>query len=231
MQVIFESDRLFRSRILTLLLFRSASDVYSSVEVKADYEGWIELNVTNVFEKWLRNDRAIQSLCIGTSVRAVDINRLVNVTDELKPFITGYFRGLNKLKMKKYKRAKRTAKTTQRSSKRESPFERHSSRRYACQMHTLYVSFHDLKYDWILAPTGFNAFFCDGECNFPLLHMNATSHAQIQTLVHLMKPHKAPKPCCVPTKLGTISVLYFVNDTDVNIRKYRNMIATQCGCR
>lgn len=203
--------------------------MYSSIEVKADYEGWIELNVTNVFEKWRKNDRAVQSLCLGASVRAVDINRLVNMTDELKPFITGYFRGLNKLKMK---RTKRTAKTSQRSSKRESPFERpHSSMRYACRMHTLYVSFHDLKYESILAPTGFNAFFCGGECNFPLLHMNATRHAQIQTLVHLMMPDKAPKPCCVPTKLGTISVLYFVNDTDVNIRKFRNMVATQCGCR
>jgi Transforming growth factor beta like domain len=54
------------------------------------------------------------------------------------------------------------------------------------------VSFKDLKWqDWIIAPDGYGAFYCSGECNFPLnAHMNATNHAIVQTLVHLMHPTK-----------------------------------------
>lgn len=213
-------------------LCRASSELQSSIEVSADYEGWIELNVTNIFTKWIKGFETHQSLCIvATAKRTLDTSRVFHINDEEhKPFITGYFEGLNHLKVR---RTKRTVVKPPRSSRVENPFgrHRHDNFRYPCKIHTLYVSFKDLKYDWILAPTGFNAFFCGGECNFPLLHMNATSHAQIQTLVHLMKPHKAPKPCCVPTKLGAISVLYFINETDVNIKKYRNMIVTQCGCR
>lgn len=62
----------------------------------------------------------------------------------------------------------------------------------SCQIQTLYVSFKDLKWqDWIIAPDGYGAFYCAGECNFPLnAHMNATNHAIVQTLVHLMHPTK-----------------------------------------
>lgn len=38
--------------------------------------------------------------------------------------------------------------------------------------------------DWIIAPEGYAANYCDGECSFPLnAHMNATNHAIVQTLV------------------------------------------------
>lgn len=68
------------------------------------------------------------------------------------------------------------------------PDDHHKS----CQIHTLYVSFKDLKWqDWIIAPDGYGAFYCSGECNFPLnSHMNGTNHAIVQTLVHLFSPAK-----------------------------------------
>ena len=78
------------------------------------------------------------------------------------------------------------------------------------------MSFRDLNWqDWIIAPDGYEAFYCHGECSFPLnSHMNATNHAIVQTLVHLMKPD-VPKPCCAPTKLSGISVLYFDESSNV----------------
>lgn len=43
-----------------------------------------------------------------------------------------------------------------------------------------------LSKDWIIAPEGYAANYCDGECSFPLnAHMNATNHAIVQTLVRL----------------------------------------------
>lgn len=59
----------------------------------------------------------------------------------------------------------------------------------SCQIHTLFVNFEDLKWDWIIHPKGFGAFYCGGECSFPLnARMNATNHAVVQTLVHLVNP-------------------------------------------
>ncbi|OBS79804.1 hypothetical protein A6R68_21994, partial [Neotoma lepida] len=41
--------------------------------------------------------------------------------------------------------------------------------------------------------------------------------------VHLMFPDHVPKPCCAPTKLNAISVLYFDDSSNVILKKYRNM--------
>lgn len=105
-------------------------------------------------------------------------------------------------------------------------------KRRGCQKRTLFVSFRDLGWqDWIIAPDGYAAFYCHGECSFPLnTHMNATNHAIVQTLVHLMTPFNVPKPCCAPTKLSGISVLYFDESSNVILKKYKNMVVKSCGC-
>ena len=106
------------------------------------------------------------------------------------------------------------------------------SRYKGCQKRVLRVSFRDLNWqDWIIAPEGYEAYFCHGDCDFPLnSHMNATNHAIVQTLAHLMNPDEVPKPCCAPTQHSGISVLYLDDSSNVVLKKYRNMVATRCGC-
>uniref|UniRef100_A0A674JKM0 TGF-beta family profile domain-containing protein n=1 Tax=Terrapene triunguis TaxID=2587831 RepID=A0A674JKM0_9SAUR len=60
-----------------------------------------------------------------------------------------------------------------------------SEGRQVCRRHELYVSFQDLGWlDWVIAPQGYSAFYCEGECAFPLDScMNATNHAILQSLV------------------------------------------------
>uniref|UniRef100_A0A3Q1H977 TGF-beta family profile domain-containing protein n=1 Tax=Anabas testudineus TaxID=64144 RepID=A0A3Q1H977_ANATE len=98
--------------------------------------------------------------------------------------------------------------------------------------HELYVSFSDLGWkDWVLAPTGYSAYYCDGECFYPLGScMNATNHALIQQVVHLLKPDEVPKACCAPTKLSPISVLFYDDNNNVILKKHRNMVVKTCGC-
>ncbi|XP_006768535.2 PREDICTED: bone morphogenetic protein 8B [Myotis davidii] len=57
--------------------------------------------------------------------------------------------------------------------------------RQVCRRHELYVSFQDLGWlDWVIAPQGYSAYYCEGECSFPLDScMNATNHAIVQSLV------------------------------------------------
>lgn len=45
--------------------------------------------------------------------------------------------------------------------------------------------------DWVLAPTGYSAYYCDGECFYPLGScMNATNHALIQQVVSTVTTHR-----------------------------------------
>nr|XP_031321424.1 bone morphogenetic protein 8B [Camelus dromedarius] len=102
--------------------------------------------------------------------------------------------------------------------------------RQVCRRHELYVSFQDLGWlDWVIAPQGYSAYYCEGECSFPLDScMNATNHAILQSLVHLMKPDVVPKACCAPTKLSATSVLYYDSSNNVILRKHRNMVGPAC---
>lgn len=101
-----------------------------------------------------------------------------------------------------------------------------------CRLHTLYITFQQLRWDdWIFAPPGYGAFYCAGSCDFPFPHhVEATNHAVIQHLAHLLQSHKIPKPCCAPSKLQTISLLYELNGATY-LKRYRGMIAKECACQ
>ena len=59
--------------------------------------------------------------------------------------------------------------------------------------------------------------------------MNATNHAIVQTLVHLIQPHNVPKPCCAPKKLAAMNVLYFDDKQNVILKKYKDMVVKSCA--
>lgn len=105
--------------------------------------------------------------------------------------------------------------------------------RELCRRHPLYVDFNDVGWtDWIVAPPGYDAFYCQGDCTFPLPdHMNTTNHAVIQTLVNSATPSVVPKACCVPTSLNSISMLYLDEANKVVLKNYQDMAVVGCGCR
>jgi len=107
------------------------------------------------------------------------------------------------------------------------------SRRSACRRRQLYVDFAEVEWDdWIIAPPGYHAYVCSGACPTLLAaHLDATNHAQLQSLLHSVSARLVPAPCCVPTALSSISMLY-VDDADkVVLRNYRDMVVEACGCR
>lgn len=102
-----------------------------------------------------------------------------------------------------------------------------------CRARSLYIDFKDVGWqDWIIAPQGYMANYCHGECPFPLTEiLNGTNHAILQTLVHSLDPHSTPQPCCVPIRLSPISMLYYDNNDNVVLRHYQDMVVNECGCR
>jgi bone morphogenetic protein 2/4 len=102
-----------------------------------------------------------------------------------------------------------------------------------CRRQPLYVDFQDVGWnDWIVAPPGYDAFYCHGDCPFPLAdHLNSTNHAIVQTLVNSVNPSAVPKACCVPTSLTSISMLYLDEESKVVLKNYQDMAVLGCGCR
>lgn len=102
-----------------------------------------------------------------------------------------------------------------------------------CSKKPLHVNFKELGWDdWIIAPLGYEAYHCEGVCDFPLRsHLEPTNHAIIQTLMNSMDPFSTPPSCCVPTKLSPISILYTDSGNNVVYKQYEEMVVEQCGCR
>lgn len=119
------------------------------------------------------------------------------------------------------------------SSRRATQSRKRKDGRENCRRHPLYVDFQDVGWnDWIVAPPGYDAYYCHGDCPFPLAdHLNSTNHAIVQTLVNSVNPSAVPKACCVPTTLTSISMLYLDEESKVVLKNYQDMAVLGCGCR
>lgn len=102
-----------------------------------------------------------------------------------------------------------------------------------CNRKELHVNFKEMGWDdWIIAPLEYEAFHCDGICDFPIRsHLEPTNHAIIQTLMNSMDSHSTPPTCCVPTRLSPISILYIDSANNVVYKQYEDMVVESCGCR
>ncbi|XP_024060510.2 growth/differentiation factor 6 [Terrapene carolina triunguis] len=112
--------------------------------------------------------------------------------------------------------------------------KRHGKKsRLRCSKKPLHVNFKELGWDdWIIAPLEYEAYHCEGVCDFPLRsHLEPTNHAIIQTLMNSMDPSSTPPSCCVPTKLTPISILYIDAGNNVVYKQYEDMVVESCGCR
>lgn len=108
---------------------------------------------------------------------------------------------------------------------------RKNQKKTHCSRDRMYLNFRELGWNqYIIAPEGYAAFRCRGECDLPLNpQVNATNHAIVQALVASMDP-KIPKPCCAPLKLEQMTMVYHDEDNRVILRKYKEMVVRSCGC-
>ncbi|CAD7679488.1 unnamed protein product [Nyctereutes procyonoides] len=94
-----------------------------------------------------------------------------------------------------------------------------------CHRHQLFINFQDLGWHkWIIAPKGFMANYCHGDCPFFLTpSLNSSNYAFLQALMHAVDP-EIPQAVCIPTKLSPISMLYQDNDDNVILHHYEDMV-------
>ncbi|KAJ7325645.1 Growth differentiation factor 7 [Desmophyllum pertusum] len=103
----------------------------------------------------------------------------------------------------------------------------------SCRRKPLYVDFNQLGWsNWVIAPRGYSAFFCQGLCEFPIdNHLKPTNHATVQTILNSVAPSLAPQACCSPNKFSAISILFIDTSDNIVYKKYEDMVVERCGCK
>ena len=94
-----------------------------------------------------------------------------------------------------------------------------------CCRYPLTVDFEEFGWDWIIAPKRYRANYCSGECEF--LHLQQYPHAH---LVNKANPRGTAGPCCTPTKMSPINMLYFNRKEQISYGKIPSMVVDHCGC-
>lgn len=200
----------------------------------------ISLDVEPAVQRWLQNPKENYGILVQVTVgrenlppaqRHVRLRRSVNENEDKwmkqQPILMTYTDD-----GRYHQRVIRDIKTNR---GRRAPHRKNKRRegRELCQRKPLYVDFSNVGWsDWIVAPAGYDAYYCHGECHFPFAdHLNTTNHAVVQTLVNSINSDLAPKACCIPTQLKPISMLYLDDQMKVVLKSYQDMEVVGCGCR
>ncbi|MBN3284226.1 NODAL protein, partial [Polyodon spathula] len=146
-------------------------------------------------------------------------------TAEQSKFVVGDRKGEDK----QQKRHKRNRK--QRNWPVNPPPEHGAVSRPLCRRVDLHIDFNRIGWgSWIVFPKRYNAYRCKGACPTPVGEdFKPTNHAYMQSLLKHYHPDRVPSPCCVPTKMSSLSMLYHENK-EVVLRHHEEMIVEECGC-
>ncbi|KAM9802281.1 inhibin beta B chain-like [Syngnathus typhle] len=101
-----------------------------------------------------------------------------------------------------------------------------------CCRQQFYIDFRLIGWnDWIIAPAGYYGNYCEGSCPAYMPGSAASFHTAVvnQYRMRGINPGSV-NSCCIPTKLSTMSMLYFDDEYNIVKRDVPNMIVEECGC-
>ncbi|XP_028925523.1 growth/differentiation factor 8 [Ornithorhynchus anatinus] len=172
---------------------------------------WHSIDVKTVLQNWLKQPESD----LGIEIKALDEsghNLAVTFTgpgeEGLNPFLE--VRVID----------------TPRRSRRDFGLDcdEHSAESRCCR-YPLTVDFEAFGWDWVIAPKRYKANYCSGDCDFVFLQKYPHTH-----LVHQTNPGGSAGPCCTPTKMSPINMLYFNGKEQIIYGKIPAMVVDRCGC-
>ncbi|XP_076016666.1 growth/differentiation factor 8 [Genypterus blacodes] len=181
------------------------------IEVNAGVASWQSIDVKQVLTVWLRQPdtnwgihiRAFDSTGNDLAVTAAEPGE-----DGLQPF----------LEVKISENPRRTRRHSGLDCDENSPESQ-------CCRYPLTVDFEDFGWDWIIAPKRYKANYCSGECEY--MHFQKYPHTH---LVNKANPRGSAGPCCTPTKMSPINMLYFNRKEQIIYGMIPSMVVDRCGC-
>lgn len=102
--------------------------------------------------------------------------------------------------------------------------DEHSTESRCCR-YPLTVDFEAFGWDWIIAPKRYKANYCSGQCEYMFMQKYPHTH-----LVQQANPRGSAGPCCTPTKMSPINMLYFNDKQKIIYGKIPGMVVDRCGC-
>ncbi|KAH8384339.1 hypothetical protein KR093_007660 [Drosophila rubida] len=91
-----------------------------------------------------------------------------------------------------------------------------------CCRYPLKVNFTSFGWHFVVAPTSFDAYFCSGDCRVGYLEQYPHTHLTALTT--------SATPCCSPTKMSSLSLLYFDDNHNLVLSVIPNMSVEGCSC-
>ncbi|KAM9305796.1 inhibin beta B chain [Gastrophryne carolinensis] len=104
-----------------------------------------------------------------------------------------------------------------------------------CCRQQFYIDFRLIGWnDWIIAPSGYYGNYCEGNCPAYLAGIPGSASSFHTAVVNQYRMRGlnpgTVNSCCIPTKLSTMSMLYFDDEYNIVKRDVPNMIVEECGC-
>ncbi|TNM97663.1 inhibin beta A chain-like [Takifugu flavidus] len=107
---------------------------------------------------------------------------------------------------------------------------------HVCCKRQFYVNFRDIGWsDWIIAPSGYHANYCEGDCPNHVASLGGSSLSFHSAVINHYRmrgygPFQNMRSCCVPTRLRAMSMLYYNEEQKIIKKDIHNMIVEECGC-
>nr|ANK58568.1 bone morphogenetic protein 7 B [Pinctada fucata] len=207
---------------------KSVNKLLQSRIVDISRDGWEIFDITNTVQDWIDNPDTNYGLEIHTDhpntssliLPSADfhIDNAVNNSVELSYHPVLEFQTHERSILKRAKR--------QDSGRRDCTKGDGETR--CCRFKTR-ISFREIGWnDWIIAPEGFDAYYCDGEC--PYRFKMASNFAAVQSVLHMNNPTKYPKLCCVPSKLTPLTILHKDDKGRYMFTDYPDLVVQDCKC-
>ncbi|KAM6945560.1 growth/differentiation factor 8-like [Aplochiton taeniatus] len=181
------------------------------VNTEAGSSSWQSVDVKPLLQTWLRQP---ESNC-GVEIKGYDtkgddfaVTSMEPGEEGLQPFI----------EVKILDNPKRSRRDSGLNCDEESAETR-------CCRYPLTVDFEEFGWDWIIAPKRYKANYCSGECEY--MHLQKYPHTH---LVNKANPRGTAGPCCTPTKMSPINMLYFNHKEQIIYGKIPSMVVDHCGC-
>ncbi|NWR78199.1 MIS factor, partial [Centropus unirufus] len=115
----------------------------------------------------------------------------------------------------------------QRKVQRQNRSARHQAH---CRLQELSIDLRDRKF--IVMPTAYTANNCEGPCKLPLSTRVPSFYSHTVLLLGMQErgsPLQRP-PCCVPVRYSD-QLIISLSAEGLEVRKFPNMVAEECGCR
>jgi len=205
------------------------SMLLKTLNISSVGDEWLDINVTKTVAHWINSSKSDTGVLIrcpdcpaaGITIRTGGTTHVPTLHIQTELVATKRFK-----RSRGTRRSARAKWRTLGGCKDGSLKGRQSSK---CCRRSMKVRFDDLpKFDFIVAPREFDAFYCSGKC--PARYNPANEHALLQSLLHMQKKNNIPKPCCTPTDLSGLHILHYDKFGKLKTDLWSDVIVTECSC-